>query len=94
MKLTKADIIETFRSKNGLTKKRSSELVESLIEIMKDALACGDDILISGFGKFRVRNGPEKKGRNPNTGETVIIKPRRRVSFKCSGKLRERINSS
>jgi integration host factor subunit alpha len=90
----KADIIEAISSKNGITKKRSTELVESLIGMMKDTLVSGDDILISGFGKFLVRDCPEKKGRNPNTGETVIIKPRRRISFKCSGKLREQINRS
>ena len=55
-------------------------------------LASGDDVLISGFGKFKVREKTERKGRNPATGEDMMLEPRRVVTFKCSGKLRDRIN--
>ena len=55
-------------------------------------LASGDDVLISGFGKFKVREKTERKGRNPATGEDVMLMSRKIVTFKCSGKLRERVN--
>jgi len=93
MALTKADLIERIRSTNDLTKKQSTDIVESTINIMKDTLATGDDVLISGFGKFRVKEKAERKGRNPATGDDMMLTPRKVVTFKCSGKLRERINS-
>ncbi len=92
MALTKADLIETIRSNNGLTQKQSSDIVESTINIIKDTLASGDDILISGFGKFRVKPKAERKGRNPATGDDMMLTPRKVVTFKCSGKLREKVN--
>ena len=92
MTLTKVDIIETIQSKNDLTGKQSTNLVEKIIEIMKDTLASGDDVLISGFGKLCVRHKAERKGRNPSTGEDQMLPARKVVTFKCSGKLRERVN--
>ena len=90
--LTKADIIETIRMKNGYSLKHSSELTELLLEIIKHTLESGEDVLISGFGKFQVKNKKQRRGRNPATGEGLILSPRRVVTFKSSGKLRDRIN--
>ncbi len=91
MTLTKAQIIEAISIKNGLSKKQSSETVETLLGIMKSTLASGEDVLISGFGKFCVKQKKERKGRNPATGEDLMLAPRKVVTFKCSGKLRKRI---
>ena len=93
MALTKADLIERIRSTNDLTKAQSTDIVETTIDIIKDTLSSGDDVLISGFGKFRVKQKTERKGRNPATGDDMMLTPRKVVTFKCSGKLRERINS-
>jgi len=94
MTLTKVDIIETIQSKNDLTGKQSTNLVEKIIEIMKDTLASGDDVLISGFGKLCVRHKAERKGRNPSTGEDQMLPARKVVTFRCSGKLRVKINGA
>ena len=91
MTLTKAQIIEAISIKNGLSKKQSSETVETLLGIMKSTLASGEDVLISGFGKFCVKQKKERKGRNPATGEDLMLAPRKVGTFKCSGKLRKRI---
>ena len=66
--------------------------MESLIEVIKRSLASGDDVLVSGFGKFKVREKKVRKGRNPATGQDLILEPRRVVTFHCSGKLRKKIN--
>ncbi len=92
MALTKAKIVETIQSQNGITKKESSELVESVIGIIKSTLETGDDVMISGFGKFCVKEKKARRGRNPATGEELMLDPRKVVTFKCSGKLRDRIN--
>ncbi len=92
MTLTKSQIIEEVRANNRLTKKQSSETVETLLEIMIETLASGEDVLISGFGKFCVKEKTERKGRNPATGEDMMLAPRKVVTFNCSGKLRERVN--
>ncbi len=93
MTLKKADVIETIQSKNSLTQKQSSDIVEATIGILKDTLASGEDVLISGFGKLCVKNKSERKGRNPATGGDQMLPARRVVTFRCSGKLREQINS-
>jgi integration host factor subunit alpha len=93
MALTKADLIERIQSNNDLTNKQSTDAVKATIGIIKDALADGEDVLISGFGKFCVKEKAERKGRNPATGEDKMLPARRVVTFKCSGKLRERINN-
>jgi len=67
-------------------------LFESLLEIMKDKLASGEDILISGFGKFCVKEKNQRKGRNPATGDDLILRPRKVVTFQCSQVLRQKIN--
>jgi integration host factor subunit alpha len=92
MALTKADIIEAVASSNGFTRKKSVETVETVLEIIKETLASGEDVLISGFGKFCVKEKHERKGRNPATGEPMMLRPRRIVTFKSSGKLRETIS--
>ena len=94
MTLTKADLIETIQSNNGLTLKQSTNLVETLMEIMKDTLASGEDILMSGFGKFCVKEKAERKGRNPASSEDQILPARKVVTFNCSGKLRKKINGA
>ena len=94
MTLTKVDLIENIRTGNGSTLIKSTETVEILLEIMKNTLASGEDVLISGFGKFRVKQKAERKGRNPATGDDMMLTPRKVVTFKCSGKLRERVNGS
>jgi integration host factor subunit alpha len=92
MALTKTHLIERIRSNNGLTMKQSNDIVETTIDIIKNTLASGEDVLISGFGKFCVKQKAERKGRNPATGDDMMLPPRKVVTFKCSGKLRERVN--
>ncbi|MBI9086175.1 MAG: integration host factor subunit alpha [Desulfobacterales bacterium] len=92
MALTKAQIAEAIQDESGFTRKRSSELVETLLEIIKQTLANGQDVMISGFGKFCVNEKRERKGRNPATGDAMMLAPRRVVTFKCSGKLRDKVN--
>jgi len=94
MALTKAHLIETIQSNNGLTKKQSTDIVEATIDIIKNTLSTGEDVLISGFGKLCVKQKAERKGRNPATGDDQILPARRVVTFKCSGKLREKINGA
>jgi integration host factor subunit alpha len=92
MALTKADLIERIQSNNDLTNKQSTDIVEATIGIIKDTLATGEDVLISGFGKLCVKEKAERKGRNPATGEDQMLPARRVVTFKCSGKLRDKVN--
>jgi integration host factor subunit alpha len=75
-----------------LSKKRSREIVDSLFKIIKETLTKGDDVLISGFGKFQVKFKWARSGRNPRTGEKIILRSRRVVKFHTSPKLRDRIN--
>ena len=91
MALTKSDIVTKIHDL-GFTKKKSVETVESLLEMVKNTLENGEDVLISGFGKFCVKNKKERRGRNPATGSDLILRERKVITFKCSGKLRERIN--
>ncbi len=92
MTLTKADIIENIRHELNYPRKKSSEVMEIFLEIIKNNLANGDDILISGFGKFCVNQKHSRRGRNPATGEDMILPKRRVVTFKCSQVLREKMN--
>ena len=92
MALTKAHIVEMIAEQNGFSKNKNVEIVESLIEIIKGTLAAGDDVLVSGFGKFRVRNKGPRRGRNPATGSDLILSARKVVTFKCSGKFRDKLN--
>jgi integration host factor subunit alpha len=90
--LTKAQIVDLIHEELPFPKNKSTEVIESLIEIIKSTLANGEDVLISGFGKFCVKNKMERRGRNPATGNDLILAKRKVVTFKCSGKLREKIN--
>jgi len=92
MTLTKAQLVESIHNNIGLTKNKSSEIVETCLEIIKSELESGEDVLVSGFGKFCVREKKERKGRNPATGDAMMLAPRRVVTFKCSGKLKNMIN--
>ena len=92
MTLTKAQIIEEISNKDGFTKKKSIEIVETLLDIIKGTLESGDDVLISGFGKFCVKKKKERRGRNPATGDDMMLSARNVVTFKCSSKLRDMIN--
>ena len=92
MTLTKAQVIEEIRHRNGLTRIKSIEAVETLLEIIKRTLASGEDVMISNFGRFCVKEKKERRGRNPSTGDDLMLEPRKIVKFRCSGKLRDRIN--
>ena len=92
MPLTKKDLIEQVSTELGFLRNKSHEVTESLIEIVKSSLASGEDVLVSGFGKFCVKDNGQRKGRNPATGEDAILPARRVVTFKCSGKLRDKVN--
>lgn len=91
MALTKNEIVGKIHEL-GFTKKKSVEIVESLLEIIKSTLEQKNDVLISGFGKFCVKSKNKRLGRNPATGDDLILRERKVVTFKCSGKLRDRIN--
>jgi integration host factor subunit alpha len=92
MTLTKSHLIDAIVHQNGFPKKKSTETLETLLEIIKSRLESGEDVLISGFGKFCVKEKRERKGRNPATGEDMILAPRKIVTFTCAGRLRDRIN--
>ena len=92
MTLTKADIIDTIYNQLDVPKTKSTQVVESLIEIIKKTLENGEDVLISGFGKFCVKGKRERRGRNPQTGNDLMLGERRVVRFRCSGRLRDKIN--
>jgi integration host factor subunit alpha len=94
MTLTKQSLIDKITEENGYLRKQSSEIVEILLELIKSRLASGEDVLISGFGKFCVRQKRKRRGRNPATSEELMLAERRVVTFKCSGLLRDKINKS
>ena len=91
MALTKSEIVTSVHEL-GFTKKKSVDVIESLLEIIKRTLESSEDVLISGFGKFCVKDKAKRRGRNPATGEDLILRGRRVVTFKCSGKLRHKID--
>ena len=93
MALTKIQIVESIHNQIGLPKNKSTEIVETFLEIIKSTLASGEDVLISNFGRFCVKEKAERKGRNPATGDDLMLEPRKVVTFKCSGKLRDRVNT-
>ena len=92
MALTKVEMVNSIADHIGYPKNRSSEIVEILLELIKSSLESGDDVLISNFGKFCVKEKRERKGRNPATGDDMMMKPRKVVTFRWSGKLRKKIN--
>ena len=92
MTLTKDDLAKAIADANGCLHNRSKDLVEIMLELIKARLSEGEDVLISGFGKFCVKHKRERRGRNPATGVSMMLKPRKVVSFKWSGQLRDKIN--
>lgn len=90
--LTKAQIVEALFSKNLFTKGESAQVIETLFELIKASLEKGDEVLISGFGKFCVREKMQRNGRNPQSGEPMTLPPRKVVTFKCSWVLRDNMN--
>lgn len=94
MKLTKAQIVDAIDGQVSLQRSEVTETVEILIEMIKQTLESGEDVMISSFGRFCVREKNERRGRNPATGNALTLKPRRVVTFKCSSKLREKVNGN
>ncbi len=92
MTLTKAHITEALFAKNIFTKVQSAQIIDTLFELMKQSLQNGENVLISGFGKFSVREKYGRRGMNPQTGEPIQLAPRKVVTFKCSDVLRARMN--
>ena len=92
MALTKADIINEVMNENGYGRRQATETVEALLELIKKTLASGQDVMVSGFGKFCVKQKAERRGRNPATGGDMMLAPRKVVTFTCSGILRDKIN--
>jgi len=90
--LTKAHIVEAVAEANGYTRHKSFEIVEILLELIKAALESDDDVMISGFGKFSVKQKAKRKGRNPATGEDMVLAPRKVITFKWSGILKKKLN--
>lgn len=94
MTLTKAQIIDDITEQLAFSRKQSADIVELVLEIMKRNLEEGEDLLISGFGKFCVKEKKPRRGRNPATGDDLMLNQRRVVTFKCSHVLREKVNNS
>jgi len=91
MTVTKESLIKNI-VETGTTKKEATTIIETLLEKIKSTLENGEDILISGFGKFCVKEKRERRGRNPQTGQDMTLDSRRVVLFNCSGVLRDRLN--
>jgi integration host factor subunit alpha len=92
MTLTKANLIDSIHDNLDLPRHRCSQVLESLFKAIKETLENGEDVLVSGFGKFCVKSKRERKGRNPATGEDLMLDARRVIAFRCSGVLRDKIN--
>jgi integration host factor subunit alpha len=92
MTLTKAQIIDAIPEELGISRKKSVEIVETLLEIIKRQMENGEDVLISGFGKFCIKDKKARRGRNPATGSDMMLDKRRVVVFRCSKLLRDKIN--
>ena len=93
MTLTKSHIADSIYNNCGLSKAKSTQALETTLEIIKSTLESGEDVLNSGFGKFEVRDKNERRGRNPATGNDLILDARRVVTFKCSEVLKGRLNA-
>ena len=93
MTLTKAQIIDAIPEELGISRKKSVEVVETLLEIIKRQMENGEDVLISGFGKFCIKEKKARRGRNPATGSDMMLDKRRVVVFRCSKLLRDKINT-
>jgi integration host factor subunit alpha len=92
MSLTKALLIDRVYNICGCSKSKATELTDSILETIKKSLESGEDVLITGFGKFCIREKNARRGRNPYTGEDLPLEARRVVTFRCSKLLKDRIN--
>jgi integration host factor subunit alpha len=92
MAMTKKDIVMKINTEIGISKKECVKIVESVFDIIKDDLDNGNDVMISGFGKWTVKAKKERRGRNPKTGKEMRIDARRVVTFKSSNVLRDKVN--
>ena len=92
MALTKKGIVDQIQNELGFQRNKSVEITETLLEVIKSSLESGEDVLVSGFGKFCLKDKAVRRGRNPATGSDMMLRARRIVTFKCSGKLRDKIN--
>ncbi len=92
MTLKKRDIIDNILMEIPMPRREAQDIVESIIEIIKDKLAIGEEVLVSGFGKFCVQEKKERMGRNPATDSEMILPKRKIVTFKCSKILKNRMN--
>ncbi|MDD3582136.1 MAG: integration host factor subunit alpha [Desulfobacca sp.] len=90
--LTKAKLSAKLVERRLATRKEAARLVETIFDLIKLALEHGEDVLISGFGKFFVRDKDRRRGRNPQTNEDLMLDARRVVVFRCSGVLKDKIN--
>jgi len=94
MTLTKADLIlQVYKKHPDLTKAQATDSVETFLALSKNSLINGEDLLLSGFGKFNIKDKKSRRGRNPQTGAALTLEARRVVTFKPSGILRDKINS-
>ncbi len=91
MALTKKDLVESI-VKKGIERKKAERIIENLVESIKSALVSGDDVLITRFGKFCIKEKGRRKGRNPATGDDLMLNARKIVTFKCSSALRNKLN--
>jgi integration host factor subunit alpha len=92
MTVTRKHLADSIQEQTGISKHKSIELVETIIELISRTLENDEDVMISGFGKFAIKHKRERKGRNPATGDDMMLEQRKVVTFKCSGKLREMLN--
>jgi len=93
MSMTKIDIVNSVYENLGISKKDSIRIVESVFDIITDELDKGNAIMISGFGKWTVKAKKKRKGRNPQTGEALMIDARKVVTFKPSNVLRDAVQA-
>ena len=94
MTLTKSEIVDSVTDKLGVPRKTGIQTLETLLEIVKTTLENGEDVLVSGFGKFCVKEKTARRGRNPSTGKDMTLSGRKVVVFRCSHILREKINGN
>jgi len=92
MTLTKDHLVNSLYNNLDISKSKSASIIETLLRSIKNTLENKDDVLISGFGKFCIKDKKDRRGRNPATGEDLTLEARRVVVFKCSGVLREKVN--
>ena len=90
--LTKSDLVESIYHRGGFMKSDAVRAFEATVELIKATLSSGEDVLISGFGRFEVKEKDKRKGRNPQTGGDLMLRPRRVIRFKCSGVLKDKLN--